>query len=158
MNKTLAVAVLLLGVLAISFATNNPTSGFKYFGGPRIVAKVKLTNRTASVPDSILFTPTQSGLYRISVYMSMTAPASGGAWQTSLSWTDDAGAEQLGAIAGIYNSAVPPTDYSTDGREGTPNLNPTIWAVAGAPVTYSVTGIGTVGGAYEMFMVAEQLE
>lgn len=159
MNKTLAVAVLLLGALAIGFATNSD-SVVKTSTGPRIVARVKLTNKTAPVPDSILFTPTQSGLFRISVYMTVTVPTTnslGGGWYVPLTWTDDAGTEQL-TIAGIANTSVPPQDNSTSGNTGNPNYNPVIWADAGTPVTYSVVSEGTMGGTYEMFMVAEQLE
>jgi len=43
---------------------------------PKVVAKVALTNQTASIPATTLVTPTKSTLYRISVYMVQPFPKS----------------------------------------------------------------------------------
>ncbi len=74
-NKTLAVAVVLLGALAVGLATNQsaPTT----FLGPRVVATVNLTNQTESIPTTTIFRPPVSGLYRASVYMTNTVPGNG---------------------------------------------------------------------------------
>jgi hypothetical protein len=42
---------------------------------PKVVAKVALTNQTASIPATTLVTPTKSTLYRISVYMVQPFPS-----------------------------------------------------------------------------------
>src|SRR5215467_14162580 len=64
---------------------------------PQIIRRVELTNQTAPIPTTTLFTPSHNGLYRVSSYMTLTSGDSRGrdvgVWDLSLDWTDDAGAE-----------------------------------------------------------------
>src|SRR5271154_2878315 len=94
MYKTLAAAALLLAVFAFTlgnrFATAAPTGTVT----PVIVASRALTGRTTMIPTTTLFTPSVTGLYRVSAYIAMsTAGTTGCPWELTLGWTDDAGAE-----------------------------------------------------------------
>jgi hypothetical protein len=70
---------------------------------PKVVAKVALTNQTASIPATTLVTPTKSTLYRISVYMVQPFPKSSSCNNpedsdcpvvvTTFQWTDDGGTQ-----------------------------------------------------------------
>jgi hypothetical protein len=64
------------------------------------VAKAKLVNQTAPIPTTTIFTPTQAGLYRLSVYATVTVGVSdcnNTYWVYSSQWTDDSGNLQQGA-------------------------------------------------------------
>src|ERR1700730_7883111 len=70
MNKTLCAVALLMGTLALTGSQSAavpaaPTS-------PPIIARVKLANQTAAIPTTTIFTPAQTGLYRISLYLTQT--------------------------------------------------------------------------------------
>jgi hypothetical protein len=98
MYKTLCAVVLLSTfVLAQgSKSTSTPTPA-NSFSLPLIVAKGKLVNRTTTVPMTTIFTPTQTGLYRLSVYMTTAIhnASSTQDWEYNVSWSDDAGAESV---------------------------------------------------------------
>ena len=151
MNKALAVAVLLLAALALAFAASN--TPLVNFAGPRVIARVNLTNQTAKIPTTTIFTPPQSGLYRASAYMMMTTPVSGGDWVVLLSWNDEVGAENT-FLAQLDTGAVPPQDYAEP--LGTPDCTVVFRALAGIPVTYQV--YGTPAGTYSLFIVVERLD
>jgi len=151
MNKALAVAVLLLGTLAIGFATNVSNAPAGTFAGPRVIAKVALTNQTANIPTTTILNVPATGVYRASAYM--TQPTVGtiyGAWDLSLSWTDNSGPEAVGLLS--TTQQPPPNDYATPGAVSVPF---TFSAVAGTPVTYEV--YGSDGGTYEVYVVIERL-
>jgi hypothetical protein len=69
MHKTLCVAVLLLPTFALAQGGKSATPPFP---SPLIVAKGKLVNQTAPIPTTTIFTPIQTGLYRLSVYATVT--------------------------------------------------------------------------------------
>src|SRR5260370_3409405 len=104
-----AVAVVLA---AFTLVSGNRPAGASQAAptSPPIVARAKLPNQTAAIPVTTLFTPTQDGLYRLSVYTTQTVsvPNSSASWGLNLFWTDDAGSEQ--AYPTIYQAAraVPP--------------------------------------------------
>jgi hypothetical protein len=158
MNKILAIAFLLVSALAIGFATSgatHPSAGT--FAGPRVIAKVNLTNQTSAIPTTTLFTAPETGLYRVSGYLTMTTPVIGGSysWIVPLTWNDDAGTETA-FFAAIGTASVPPQDFAGNAN-GTPDSTFVIRVLAGTPVTfYSYTGIA--GGTYALFMVAERLD
>ena len=154
MNRTLAVSLLLLAALAIGFATNNSTSAPPgSFFGPRVVAKVSLTNQTAAIPTTTIFTPAQTGLYRVSVVTVMTTPGTdGNLWNVMFNWTDDAGAEQTW-LAQLFDYSTPPNDYPVNGYTQNPW---TFRANAGTPVQYWV--YGAASGTYDLFLVVERLD
>jgi hypothetical protein len=161
MYKTLCVAAIL--VATIVFTSGNKPADASTVGlpSPVIVAKISLTNQTQQIPTTTLFTPTTSGLYRVSIYFSMTKPVTQLEWDTSLYFTDEAGAENMtgGASVARLNyslNAIPPTAWATT-TSGDPVAPVTFRAIAGTPVSYSVSGPAS-GDTYELFLVAERLE
>jgi hypothetical protein len=132
-------------------APNDPSSS------PLIVAKGKLVNQTAPIPITTIFTPSQTGLYRLSLYMTTTKRAPLQAWNFNLFWTDDAGAETDYVL--IAQGGSPPYAYGTNPYYGTwPGQVITFEAVAGTPVNYSVIQTGPGDSAYSEYYVVEQLE
>jgi len=121
--------------------------------GPGVptVASVQLTNLTSDLPTTTIFTPSTSGLYRISADMVAVQGGSGGNWNFYLDWTDDAGvAQEEGEVfvcagCGPYNPARSfPFVFRTN---------------ANTPVTYKTSHTpGTEGSTYEVFFVVEQLQ
>jgi hypothetical protein len=149
MNKTFAVAVVLVGVFALGFAANKSSTSFL---GPRVVATVNLVNQTADIPVTTIFTPPITGLYRVSTYMTMTVSGHG---YLTLNWTDNAGVESA-IVSTTQNSSPPPYDYCN--YDNVPCSPTTFIAKAGTPVSYSTQGFGSGSGTYEVYIVIERLE
>src|SRR6266496_6591181 len=80
MYKTLCVVALLAGLVALTGRSSSAAPA--PFTSPLIVAKGKLVNQTAPIPTTTIFTPNQTGLYRISVYVTLTKsdPSSQSFW------------------------------------------------------------------------------
>jgi len=150
MNKALAVAVLLVGAFVFGFATNNTADR-----EPHVVAKVDFTNQTAGIPTTTIFTPTHTGLYRVSNAMTMSSPVpnSNGGWNLIFNWTDEGGTETA-FLAQLSNAATPNQDYPTPGL----GENPLIFkALAGTPVSYQVfSDFGA--GTYAISFVVERID
>ena len=123
----------------------------------QVVAKGKLLNRTEVIPTRTIFTPTATGLYRLSIYGTITVADSNSTseWGYTLSWTDDSGVtnvafpiyasgRQAGSFAnfiGSWGAAVP------------------IEVKAGAPITFAITQSGSGDkSAYSPYWTLERLE
>src|SRR6266852_6871269 len=93
MHKTLGIAVVLLAVFAFTSGSRSADASPATPISPPIVAKGKLLNQTAPIPTTTIFTPVQTGLYRLSVYGTLTTGAqnSNSFWSYSPVWTDDSG-------------------------------------------------------------------
>ena len=144
------VALVTLGVQRSLGAASNS------YSHPVIVANLALTGQTAAIPETTLFTPTVTGLYRISTYMTMAQHGDGSSiWGVKLGWTDDAGVESNNAIQ-LFGASNPPTAY--DALGGTGGSVSTIECVGGTPVTYSVAKSGTFGGMYSLYFTVERLQ
>src|SRR5580700_162222 len=135
MYKTLCAVILLLPIFAIA-QDSNPASAPSAFTSPLIVAKARLLNRTAPIPTTTIWTPTQSGLYRLSVYGSVTQlnTISTVFWDFQPSWTDDSGTPNL--LTGFYftengDSTVQPFFWTADGFSG---ASVVLQAKAGTPI------------------------
>lgn len=163
MYKTLCLVVLLFATFAfMSGSKPVDASSAPPLPSPLIVARGKLVNQTASIPTTAIFTPYQTGLYRFSLYMTTTktVPYSEQGWSFNLFWTDDAGAETVYLLAD-NGAGSPPQAYGFNPYFGTwPGQVITFEAVAGHPVTYSVTeaGSGSAAAAFSQYYVVEQLE
>lgn len=149
MYKALCAVILLLPMFALAQEAKTKPAPFN---SPQVVAKGKVLNQTAAIPVTTIFTPTQTGLYRFSAYS--TGPVNttaSGYWNINLNWTDDFGPqndeELLQNAGGGYGSVGWPS-----GSVGT------FEAVAGQPVTYSVTLSGSGGGSYSLYYTIERLE
>jgi hypothetical protein len=149
---------------------------------PRVVATVALTDQTAEIPTTTLFTPQSDGLYRISSYGVVTAPNSGpnGLWEVQLNWTDDSGPQGCAALPyGNGGSSPSPCSLMVLDSGGIPGLNnygqswnsgyysppnntAVVQAKAGAPIAYAVGAApapfsSPTGSTYELFITVEQL-
>jgi hypothetical protein len=153
MNKALCVMVFLSLSLSLPTAARaqNLTS-------PLIVASGKMVGQTKPISKTILYTPSETGLFRVSVYMCMTKPGntSNRDWVFFLNWTDDAGPE-FDQLADLVVNSGPPNSYALS------YIHPAGFAfeaVGGEPIAFSVdasSGAGTMG-MYSLYYTVEQIQ
>jgi hypothetical protein len=125
---------------------------------PTVVASVKLTGQTTTIPQTVLFTPTTDGMFRINAYMVTTVPKTDGTkpfWSLALQWTDD-------AHNWLFVDAVATPAYQITNSNIFLRTNDwplTFWVRAGTPIIYAVqsTGGSALGSTYELFATLEQL-
>ncbi|HWY19691.1 MAG TPA: hypothetical protein VNX26_00635 [Candidatus Acidoferrum sp.] len=159
MFKTVCAVGLLLGIVALtvsrSAGTQNASPTY-----PVVVAKGKLVNQTAPIPTTIFFRPKQTGLYRLSVYATVTKttpPTIQDNWFYNLYWSDDAGAEQNSGWELTWASDVgAPSAAAINSGLTTANVT-TFEAVGGTSVSYSVTG-AVDGSEFSLYYAVEQLQ
>jgi hypothetical protein len=160
-NFTIAILLATFGLVAMR-STGSPSAGST---PPAVVAKVVLQNQTAAIPTTTVYTPTVGGLYRISAYMTTPIPNEqvGNYWTFNLAWTDEAGVESTpSGIVTSNTGFVPPGAWgSYFGELGftyVPGNVAIIQAVAGQPITYSVTSAVTSNeGIYSLYFTVERL-
>ena len=160
MYKTLGIAVVLLAAFAFTPGSRSADASPATPVSPPIVAKGKLRNQTAGIPTTTIFTPTQDGLYRLSVYATITTVASSGSdsWLYNFEWTDDAGPQSVTALLiSLNNQSGQFLQLVNTGGQvlGGPVL--LFQAKAGTPVTYGVNG-AVDGSAYSLYYTLERLE
>ena len=150
-KRILALASLLLFVASI-LAVNTGGATTKNLVSaplvPRIVAQVSLTGQTGPIPQTTIFTPTKSGLFRISAVLASTTPGAGEPYTLKFEYTDDVTLYEY-----IY-LLCPGSGYVANVCTGGPNS--TFRAVAGTPVNFYVLGDGP-GVTYNVFITIEQL-
>jgi hypothetical protein len=158
MNKTLCVTVVLIGgALALSFGSastpnSTPTS-------PVIVVKRGLVNQTTPIPTTTIFTPVRDGVFRLSVYGTITRvdSSSQSSWVWNPQWTDDGGAANCNGQC--YLGPGSQSGPSQLQLGVSPGLVMTIEAKAGTPITYSVYQAGNPdNSAYSLYYALEQIE
>ena len=105
---------------------------------PCVVASVALTDQTtpAEVP---IFTPTESGLFRISFYF-----IQGARWILGFDWTDGHRLQSFKWYQGPVNQPI-----------GTSLV---VRGVAGRPLSYRVRKSQDNQGTYDLFITVEQLQ
>jgi len=165
MYKTLTVAALLLAAFAFTSGSRSADASPLTSISPPIVARGKLLNQTAPIPTTAIFTPTQSGLYRLSVYSTITTsdPNSQSNWYVNLLWTDGAGSERVNnLLVGLNNTATQFTQgwaYQL-GASPTGGSVAVFEAQAGQPITYSVTleNGPADNSKYSLYYTLERLE
>jgi hypothetical protein len=151
MYKALYVAVLLVPMFAVAQNTKGATT--PPFASPLIVAKGKLVNQTAQIPLTTIFTPKQSGLFRLSAYLSVTQadPNSQAFWYFTPLWTDEGSTNGVTAFLVTVDSLL--------GTAGTGGSSITFEAKAGTPIQYSVLqNGGPDNSAYLVYYTLERLE
>lgn len=93
--------------------------------------------------------------------MTQTVAGSGdNLWTNNLSWTDSAGAETTLPVVGVVSLSTvqtPPQAWGVSPAGGSPGNVVILEAIAGQPVTYSVTGGTGVHGSYSLYFVVERL-
>jgi len=156
MYKTLTVAALLLAAFAFTSggrsADVSPTTPIS----APIVARAKLVNQTGPIPTTTILTPAQSGLYRLSVYATMTTSSSS-SWSFTPNWTDDSGASLT--TNGVLLSQGTPGPFFEPGAGFTLGVPIILEAKGGTDITYSVTQSGPPdGSAYSLYYTLERLE
>jgi hypothetical protein len=160
MKLKLASLVLVLLIAATCFAQGRRqhTSDSKATPyTPLVVATVHLTKQSDPIPPTAIFTPTQSGLFRVSMYMTQTAPQASGLWALHIAWTDDAGVERTyQPMILLQADAHSPSAWGS--YDGAPGSVVVIQAVAGQVIEYQVSGEHPTNGAFSLYMVVEQLE
>jgi hypothetical protein len=162
MYKTLTVAALLLAVFAFTSGSRSADASPVTSISPPIVARGKLVNQTAPIPTTTIFTPTQDGLYRLSVYgtISRNDPSSASTFHYAVQYTDDTGQQQnLADFLVGYDSMLGQfaSYQSTFFGSGCPTV--TFEAKAGSGITYSVTqNNGPDNSSYSLYYVLERLE
>jgi hypothetical protein len=155
-NLSLVALVVILGLLAGHPASSVPSSP----ASPLIVRTAAFPNQTAPIPSTPLLTPTKTGLYRVSAYMTQIVPTTTSNVTSflELTWTDDAGPEDTGLLG--------PVDLNANGKGygnfsggGAPGGVAIIEAVAGQPVNFSVGATNNVTnlGTYSVYFVVERL-
>jgi hypothetical protein len=147
-----AMAVVLVALAFVSgsrSADASPTTPIS----PPIVAHAKLPNQTAPITTTTILTSKTTGVYRITVYPTLTTsnPSSQSTWDLNLYWSDDGGPESM--ITGGWLSG------SQTGWGGAPGWVYTVEATAGSTISYSVTQSGPPDGSvYSLYYTVERLE
>lgn len=157
MQKKLWIPAVMLLASCIFLAGRSLGSADSLPATPQIIRRVALTNQTAPIPATTLFTPSHTGLYRVTAYLTTTAPVPNlNVWAYGLSWADDAGTESASLLY-AYMQSPPPNAYGVDAA-GSPSKTTMIEAVAGQPVSYQISGDGTQGSAaYSLYIIVERL-
>lgn len=114
---------------------------------PIIIRQISLENQTVTSPLVHLFTPTTSGLYRLSGYMNASTQSSGSACPL-FTWFDEVGS-QLAIFSG------PAGICATAGAEIAATA--VVHARANEPVNLN-TSLEGFTGTYNVFITVEQLQ
>jgi hypothetical protein len=161
MYKTVCVAVLLLPTFALAQAYNPAPLPF---ASPLIVAKGKLVNQTAPIPTTTIITPPQSGLFRLSVYATLTKSdsTSDSSWLFNVAWTDDSGVESTsyGEIEPLSTGGFAKLgSFIWSGVDHRYGATLTFEAAAGTSVSYYVHQQGNPdNSSYSLYYTLERLE
>jgi hypothetical protein len=141
-------AVVALSVLAGVMLKSDRGRGQESSGPqlPVIIRQISLENQTATPQEISLFTPTTSGLYRISVYFSIF-PGATGSICPIVSWRD-ASSFQISEVS-VAEGCV--------GGAGNANGVIVVHSKPNEPVNL-VPGFGTFSGSYNLFATVEQLQ
>jgi hypothetical protein len=159
MYKSICIAVLMVGLLALMEHSSNavPTP----FTSPIIVARGKVVNHTGQLSSNTIFTPNQSGLYRLSAYATMTTadPNSTSTSYYSIAWSDDSG-QTRGAtndteLGSFSNAAI---WYELGNQWQDSGISRTFQANAGAPILQYAGPDAADNSAYSLYWTLERLE
>lgn len=149
MRKIFCLLVVLLGLVAIGNAQGT------------LVKNGKFRNQTSVLVGTIV-TPDTDGLFRLSVYATITTAdtSSNSNWQVNFYWTDDSGVQQQAhdpVLTGYSNRVG-----QFDGPFGVPpegGVESVFEAKAGTPITFDVIQQGSPDrSAYSFYYTLERLE
>ena len=164
MYKTFCIAVLVVGLLALMGHSSSAAPA--PFTSPIIVARGKVVNQTGQLSSNTIFTPNQSGLYRLSAYATMTIadPNSTSSTYYSIAWSDDSGQPPRGAtllvandtsLGGFNNAAI---WYELGYLWPDSGVTRTFQATAGAPILQYAGPDTPDNSAYSLYWTLERLE
>ena len=120
---------------------------------PQIVKELNLGNQTSGLSET-LFTPTNAGNYRVSVYIDVApSSASAGFVTPTVSWND--GASPASTTTETLQNAA----NNGDGVQSSPGRGtiPFLHAAAGSNISLSVSDSLSTAVPYNIYVVVEQL-
>jgi hypothetical protein len=126
---------------------------------PVILARGKMLNQTAPIPSTTILTPATTGLFRLSIYATVTTidSSSQSSWGILPQWTDDAATQYAGGILIGYGSVLGQFESQGDAQIG--GVSTSFEAKAGTPITISTYQNGPPDSSvYAMYYVLERLE
>lgn len=130
-------------------------------GVPAEYATVDLTGQTGAVSTTTLYTPTASGLYRISAQLKITttgtSPVAG---PITITWTDADGSVAQSQVMALTNTsgAIVTTTVNNSTTTGTVYGSMVIYAKTGVAIQYAIAVSGTFGvGQYSAHLKCEAL-
>lgn len=137
----------LLALLVIGFSASAFAQCASF---PCVVASATLTNQTQPVPATPVFTPTTSGLFRVTAYMTTSTGTTNAYWDIEAGWTDNHGFKK-----GAFLGAASQNQASTY-----PGI--LVQDLAGQPLLYQTIlhggGKGSGGMTYDLYITVEQLQ
>lgn len=113
---------------------------------PIIVAQLALTNQTGPIPQTTIFTPTQSGVYRISTYFESNSPGTAEPYTLTLVYADD--------VDPLDNAVLV---YPSNNYYGNPTGFSSFRALANNPVSIYTQGTAPQGYVYSLYITIEKL-
>jgi hypothetical protein len=159
MLKALAVAVFLLPTLMLAQDTKPSAATFTT---PQIVAKGKLRNQSTPIPSMTIFTPPQDGLYRLSVYATITQAdsSSRSSFMVGANYSDDSGVEQtLYQLLVGTDSLLGQFSIYLDSFYSSGGPTVTFEAKSGTAISINVTQQGPPDASkYSLYYTLERLE
>jgi hypothetical protein len=157
MNKKPCVAAILFALI-VSAGHHSSAAPIKTFSYPVVVATGRLVNQTAPIQPTTIFTPNQDGIYRLSVYGTLTRAdaTSNSVWYVGATWNDDAGSQNADSIlGGISNIQGQFSTYDFFGGSGGPSV--VFEAKASTPIAYYVSGTPD-NSEYSLYYALERLK
>ena|SRR5579872_1653833 len=159
--KRISIAVFSLAVLAFVLRTKPVEAVPNAVSTPVIVAQGSFSNQNRNIRNQTIYTPTQAGVYRLTVYATITTQDTNSTsmWEWSASWTDASGQQQsiyplwkwgseLGQFFAFYT-----TNYFTPG-----GYSMSIQANARTAITQTMQRSGAPdNSAYSLYYVLERL-
>jgi hypothetical protein len=121
----------------------------------------ELSNVTWGHKTVTIFTPTQTGLYRLSVYatISKADPTSNSYWLLDLQWTDDGGSQQWEGGQLLYANSNAAFPFVVPWGSTLGGMSMPLELKAGQPITYDVTQQESLdNSAYSLYYTLERLE
>ena len=155
--RNILIAVLGLFASATCFTQgNSPTSANSTIPTiPVVVKRLFLANQTQAINAATLYTPTQDGLFQVSMYLSTTTVGESGSasWSPLVAWQDESGATV---------TTIPGTISANSGALGFSFGSANVYAfraVANTPITFTVeqVGINDPGATYELCITVMQI-
>lgn len=160
MSKKSLITIAVFGAIVIGLTIGKGQSSPMTQQRPVIVASFHMRGITQGIPTTTIFTPKDTGVFRVSFYSGMTTPGnSESSWFLNLNWTDDAGQETT-QLSYLNSSQIPPVAYEQNPQfQGGP-ISPWVFeAVAGQPITFSMpTNGGAQPGTCALAITVERLQ
>src|SRR5579862_6606521 len=130
-HQVLAVCVVLMFTVALVFLQIPRVSANGFPRNVQTVAEIDIIGQLGSLPETTLFVPTETGLYRLSGYFVVTNRGSNGHMYINALWTDPTGIQrsQLGFLC-------------TDEVGCLQSSTVVVYAIAGQPILFKASASG----------------